>query len=165
MQIVEVPFFEENNSPAKVYKKQGIIIINKQEFDLLPDFAKKWVIEHEKGHYYLQTDDEILADRYATEQLAGSEPGSLMKLYDALTSIAPQVERHAKLAEDILIIAAQKGSEKAKQILLQAGLAEKIDKHIQTSSTTDNSTYSLKELLPTYLLILLGICTFLAILL
>jgi len=165
MQIVEVPFFEENNSPAKVYNKQGLIVINKQQFDLLPDFAKKWVIEHEKGHYYLQTNDEIMADRYATEQLALSEPGSLMKLYDALTSIAPQVERHTKLAEDILIIAAQKGSKKAKQILIQSGLAEKLDKHIQTYSTTDNSTYSFKELTPTYLIILLGICTFLAILL
>ena len=65
----------------------------------------------------MQTDDEVLADRYATEQLAGSEPGSLMKLYDALKRIAPQVERHSKLAEDILIIAAQKGSKKAKQLL------------------------------------------------
>lgn len=165
MQIIEVPFFEENNSPAKVYNKHGLIVINKQEFDLLPDFAKKWVIEHEKGHYYLQTNDEIMADRYATEQLALSEPGSLMKLFDALTSIAPQAERHAKLAEDILIIAAEKGSEKAKQLLLQAGLANKLDKHTQTSRTTDNSTYSVKELMPTYLLILLGICTFLAILL
>lgn len=165
MQIVEVPFFEENNSPAKVYKKQGIIVINKQEFDLLPEFAKKWVIEHEKGHYFLQTDDEILADRYATEQLAGSEPGSLMKLYDALTSIAPQVERHAKLAEDILIIAAQKGSEKAKQILLQAGLAEKLDNNIKTFSTEQNPTNSFVELLPTYLLIILCVLTFLAILL
>ncbi len=165
MQIVEVPFFEENNSPAKVYKKQGLIVINKQEFDLLPDFAKKWVIEHEKGHYFLQTDDEVLADRYATEQLAGSEPGSLMKLYDALTSIAPQAERHAKLAEDILIIAAQKGSDKAKQILLQAGLAEKLDNNIKTFSTEQNPTNSFVELLPTYLLIILCVLTFLAILL
>jgi hypothetical protein len=102
---------------------------------------------------------------YQDIQLALSEPGSLMKLYDTLKRIAPQVERHSKLAEDILIIAAKKGSEKAKQILLQAGLADKLDKHTQTSSTKDNSTYSVKELMPTYLLILLGICTFLAILL
>ena len=165
MKIVEVPYFEENNSPAKVYNKQGLIVINKQEFDILPDFAKKWVIEHEKGHYYLQTDDEILADRYATEQLALSENGSLMKLYDALTSIAPQKERHTKLIEDILIIAAQKGSEKAKQILLQAGLAEKLDNNIKTFSTEQNPTNSFVELLPTYLLILLCVLTFLAILL
>jgi hypothetical protein len=35
------------------------------------------VLEHEKGHYILNTVDEIKADEYSFNQFAGTEPGSL----------------------------------------------------------------------------------------
>lgn len=157
MQIVKSPYFPESSSPAKVYRDKGLIVINEQEFNLLPDFAQKWVIEHEKGHYYLQTSDELKADEYALRKLALTEKGSLMKIFDALTTIAPQQERHDALAVQILQIASENGSLKAKEILKKAGIkattltnTKETPIHTKTGKKTTESTL---EINPKFILL------------
>jgi hypothetical protein len=74
-------------SPAGLDRSQGVIYIYTPVYDKLTAFQKKFVIEHEKGHYYLNTDSEIQADAYAFENLAGTEFRSLKKSLACLNEI------------------------------------------------------------------------------
>ncbi|NCC99978.1 MAG: hypothetical protein EOL95_09815 [Bacteroidia bacterium] len=65
------------NSPAALSRKDGVIYINGPYFDKFTDFQKKFIVLHEMGHHYLNTDNEIKADAYAFAHLAGTEFRSL----------------------------------------------------------------------------------------
>lgn len=64
-------------TPAAIDRLQGILYINPTTFDQLTPFQQKFIVEHEMGHYLLNTSDEIAADAYAFDKLAGTEFQSL----------------------------------------------------------------------------------------
>jgi len=73
--------------PAGTYRYTGLIIINPDLFDLLTPFQKKFTILHEKGHINLETDDEVEADAYAFDRLAGTEFRSMKQCLEFLEKL------------------------------------------------------------------------------
>lgn len=71
-----VPFLD-TNTPARVHRPSGTIFINGAVWNNFNDDEKKIIIEHEIGHYQLQTADELEADNYALEKNAGKFDQSL----------------------------------------------------------------------------------------
>jgi hypothetical protein len=65
------------NTPARVNRFTGEIQVNQRYWSSLPDFRKKFIIEHEKGHFSLPSRNELVADKYAFKNLAGTQPRSL----------------------------------------------------------------------------------------
>ena len=79
MQIVHVPTIEFG-SPASCNRKKQIIYLNDSIWNQIPESLQKIIILHEQGHIIKNTSSEILADEYAYEHFAGSEPKSLKNL-------------------------------------------------------------------------------------
>lgn len=117
--IVHVRKFTDNPSnPAKCYIKKGQIVVNDEAFQFYPAFAKQFILEHEKGHYYLQTFDEVAADEYALKQLALKSPNSLFNAVKSVRMIArSDPQRENQLTSKALVIAAENGSLKARELL------------------------------------------------
>lgn len=65
--------------PAQVYRSDGTIEINRDVWNRYNEFDQKFIIEHERGHYILQTDSETDADAYALRRLYGTAPQSLKR--------------------------------------------------------------------------------------
>lgn len=57
--------------------------------DEIQDELEPFILEHEKGHFLLQTRDEIKADKYASDHFLGKYPGSLKNSVFALTRVLP----------------------------------------------------------------------------
>jgi hypothetical protein len=75
------------STPARVNRFTGEIQINNRYFDSMPEFRKKFVIEHEKGHFLTNTRNEKKADRYAFKKLAGTEHRSLKESVYAISKV------------------------------------------------------------------------------
>ena len=73
--------------PAGCNIDTGVIVINPTLFDVLSDFQKKFVLLHEEGHIRLHTHDEIQADAYAFDRLAGTEFRSLKQSVEFLEQL------------------------------------------------------------------------------
>lgn len=78
-----------NNTPARVNRETGEIQLDRKMWFSLPEPYRKFILEHEKGHYYLQTTNELLADQYAFEQVAGTFNGSLLEMVKTLADVLP----------------------------------------------------------------------------
>ncbi len=89
LKVVYRDFFSENNSPARVYQDEGVIEINMKRWRQLPKSHQDYILAHEEGHYVLDTGDEMAADQYAFEKLAGKMPGSLRNTVHALIDVLP----------------------------------------------------------------------------
>lgn len=72
------------DSPAALSRQDGIIYINMPLFSRYNDFQKRFIILHELGHYYLNTNSEIKADAYAFSALAGTEKRSLRQSIETI---------------------------------------------------------------------------------
>lgn len=83
--------FSDNigSTPAMVNRETGLILKNSNVWDDLPQPYRAFIIEHEKGHYYLQTTSELEADHYAFKQLAGKYPESLKNTVRVLSDVLP----------------------------------------------------------------------------
>ena len=78
---------EIDDSPAAIIRGEKIIYIYPEQFNGLTDFEKRFVLFHEIGHNELNTDNEILADAYAFDHLAGTEYRSLNQMLAALEHV------------------------------------------------------------------------------
>jgi hypothetical protein len=76
-------------TPAKVNRFTGIIKLNPDKWFKIAKPFRKFIIQHEKGHYYLNTSDELLADSFASEHFLGSEKQSLKNSIRALSDVLP----------------------------------------------------------------------------
>ncbi|MHA7109244.1 hypothetical protein ACRTDU_03910 [Sunxiuqinia elliptica] len=76
-------------TPARVRRDTGEIFLNREIWFSLPEPYRRFILEHEKGHYYLQTTNELLADQYAFEQVAGTFKGSLLQMVKTLADVLP----------------------------------------------------------------------------
>lgn len=120
MQSIQVlPIFPERpTNPARTNVRTGDIEINGARWAQLSEEEKEFVLQHEIGHYKLQTFDEVEADRYALRQLAGRKPYSLINYLNAVSNISYNNPTRVSSAQlDTLKIAAENGSEKAKEML------------------------------------------------
>lgn len=119
--ITYLPVFPENpGNPARCEVATGKIEINRQIWDLLPVEQRKYVLEHEKGHYYRQTFDEVEADAYALEQLALKKKNSLWNYVVSVRNISHGDTRRVRAAEKAALeVAAKHGSADAQRLLLR----------------------------------------------
>lgn len=117
--ITYLPTFPENpDNPGRCEVASGKIELNSEALRVLPDYQREFVMEHEKGHYYRQTFDEVTADAYALQQLALKKKNSLWNYVLSVRNIShndPQRVRAAEIAA--LKIAAQNGSADAQRLL------------------------------------------------
>lgn len=77
------------STPAKVNRETGEIFLNSNVWPTLPQPYQAFILEHEKGHYALQTTNELEADHYAFKQLAGTFPESLKNTVRVLYGVLP----------------------------------------------------------------------------
>lgn len=87
---------EIGETPAAIIRGKKIIYVNPDYYNKLSDFEKRFVLLHEQGHNELNTDNEILADGYAFDHLAGTEFRSLNQMLETLEHILKiyQVPEH-----------------------------------------------------------------------
>lgn len=71
-------------TPCACDRQTATIYINPPLYSKLPPFERKFWILHEKGHIVLDTPDELKADKYAFDKLAGTEWRSLKQMIGAL---------------------------------------------------------------------------------
>ncbi len=117
--VTYLPVFNDNpDNPARCEVKTGRIQINRLIYDLLPDYQKEFVLEHEKGHYYGQSYNEVVADRYALDRLKLRKPNSLWNYVRSVRAISHEDPVRCYAAEQgALQVAADKGSDEARQLL------------------------------------------------
>ena len=73
--------------PAAVDRRTGTLYVDPEAMARLTPFQRRFVILHEEGHWRLGTDDEIRADAYAFDRLAGTQPRSLRQSVESLEQI------------------------------------------------------------------------------
>lgn len=119
MRIIHLPIFPESpTNPARVDVRSGVIEINDARWRTLSDTEKAFVLQHEIGHYKARTLDEVKADQYALRQLALKRPYSLRDYLNAVDEVSYGNDRRVSQAKyDVLRIAADNGSEKARELL------------------------------------------------
>lgn len=102
---------ELQNCPAAVDMDTGDIYINRDVWDRYTEAEKKFIIQHELGHYLQQTDSEIEADLYALNANFGKVHKSLKSSFTALDKSGVVNEnRWNMLYENALTIDAEHGN-------------------------------------------------------
>lgn len=84
------------SNPASVEMSDGTIILNKDVFPHFNKLTQNFIIEHEKGHYLLQTDSEEASDRYALQRVYGKYRKSLKKSIEAVASFLSENDPRIK---------------------------------------------------------------------
>ena len=150
------PFIQD--SPAAIDRTNGILYINPKLFNRLTPFQKKFVKYHEMGHYKFQTSDELVADAYAFDQLAGTEFRSLKQALGCINDVLKNNNPTKQLRYDALYRRVLEwdykntGNLLAKQELdfLQSG---KVEKWV---SSSEKNTLAMSEFTKTLLTSLTG---------
>ncbi len=123
MRVRFVDNIEGSNTPARVNRMTGEIILNRSRWDKIPDEYKKFILLHEAGHYKLQTKNELLADKYAFQHFAGTEPMSLKNSVKSISQILPftrqeHFDRFNSISKQALIFDAENNNNlKAKEMI------------------------------------------------
>ncbi len=125
MENLKLKYVEKGmgRNPARVNLDTHVVEVNAPLFNTFTPLQKNLVLAHEAGHVHYDTvDDEILADRYALELMAGSEPKSLRKSVDALLGVLaderiPENRKKAIIVSALHIDAERFGNEHARQLL------------------------------------------------
>ena len=123
--IKHVPIFPDNpQNPAKCNIKTGVITLNDSVWNKLTPLEQQYWLAHEEGHIRTRGGSEVEADIYAFKKVAGSQPYSLRDIRRSMQKIiatnpnAPEakarIDNNMRLS---LQMAAERGSEKAKQLL------------------------------------------------
>ncbi|MDP3914385.1 MAG: hypothetical protein Q8R96_11700 [Bacteroidota bacterium] len=83
--------FSENigSTPAIVRRDTGEIFLNRKIWFNLPQAYRRFILYHEMGHYTLQTTNELEADHYAFNQIAGTQKESLKNTVRTLYGVLP----------------------------------------------------------------------------
>lgn len=129
-------------NPASVNLDTKEIRINAPLFSMLTPLQQKLVLGHEKGHLRYDTvDDEELADRYALELMAGSEPQSLRKSVDALIGVLascqiPESRKKAIIVRALRIDAERFGNEHARQLLEELDKEARVANFVSVAAVT-----------------------------
>jgi len=109
---------ELGNCPCAVECTEGIIEVNRDVWNAYDEFERRFLIAHEEGHYYLDTDDETEADIYALRAVAGTAPKSLARAVGALLKVGVIDEgRYYYLYEEALKLDGEMGNKEAEKEL------------------------------------------------
>ncbi len=147
-------FPERPSNPARVNIHTGDIVINRARWNELSAEEREFVLQHEIGHYKKQTLDEVVADRYALQQLALQKPYSLINYLNAVKKISYNNRERVSTAQiDTLRIAAANGSEKAEQLL---------SRHMAAADGSNNEDRSNRWLWTLILFGIIGMILFMA---
>ncbi|MDR3134354.1 MAG: hypothetical protein LBU42_10130 [Prevotellaceae bacterium] len=76
-------------SPAISDLYDEVVTVNTPVFRQFDDFTQRFILAHERGHIDLVTSNELEADEYAFNRMAGREPLSLRKSVLALQTALP----------------------------------------------------------------------------
>lgn len=74
-------------TPARVNRFTGEIQISMRHMRNIPEFRRKFIEQHEKGHFLLDTRSEFEADDYAFRKLAGTQPQSLKECVKSISRV------------------------------------------------------------------------------
>lgn len=108
------------NCPAEVDMETGDIWINTDVWDGYTEAEKRFILQHEAGHYAMQTGSEQEADAYALEQNFGQICDSLRSSFTALDKAdVNNEERWNALYINALEIDARNGNTRAANELKQ----------------------------------------------
>ena len=114
MRIIYTDSGELQSCPAAVDMETGDLLVNLDVWDQYTEAEKRFIIGHELGHYKLDTDSEIEADKYALERNFGKINKSLKSSFTALEkSNVNNEERWNALYENALEIDAEHGNDLA----------------------------------------------------
>lgn len=94
MKVEFVPGNKIGGGVARVSHLTGQLFINKDRWQSIPPIVRKFIVLHEAGHYYGQTESEFYADAFAFAGLGGTEPGSLVASISALTDYLGESNYH-----------------------------------------------------------------------
>lgn len=75
------------DTPMAADRQTATIYINPNLYSKLSPFEKKFWTYHEKGHIILNTSDEIQADNYAFDKMAGTQFRSLKQMIEAAENL------------------------------------------------------------------------------
>lgn len=119
MKIEVLATFPENpTNPARTDLSTGVIEVNLEAWNLLPEYCQRFVIYHEIGHYLLQTTSEVKADDYALQKMALKEPYSLRNHIDSVYLLSrDDVHRKRHALQSVLKVAAENGNDEAINLL------------------------------------------------
>ena len=136
------------STPARVNRFTGEIQINNRYFATMPEFYKKFIIEHEKGHFLTDTRSEFKADKYAFKHVVGTAPRSLKNSVFSISRVLSfrnpeHMERLAELVRMALEYDYNKnGNTKAKEGLnILNQLIENQKTNIYMSTQSDRSYF------------------------
>ena len=121
-----VTFWKDiGTTPARVNRFTGEIQINERYWLKMPEFHKKFILEHEKGHFNLPSRDEFKADKYAFNHLAGTEPYSLKNSVYSLSHVLTfKNPEHLQRLIEIVRLALEYDWKKNGNIKAREGLEE-----------------------------------------
>ncbi len=81
-------FYVKNLSGLAEITKNGNIYLN-EKVKNLPKITRNFIIEHEKAHYLLKTDNEFIADFYSLQKNKFTEYKSLKKIVESVLNTLP----------------------------------------------------------------------------
>lgn len=139
-EFVYVSSKELGSCPAAVNMYDGKIEINKSVWDRFSEFEKRFIIEHERGHFKLQTNSETEADAYAIHRVYKTSPQSLKKSISTLYKVGILDDARLKslYIEALKIDAISNNNEKALQEL------SKLNKNMKIKQTTGGSPFMIR---------------------
>lgn len=133
MQYRYVTSAELGDCPAAVDCDEGMLLVNRDVWNRYDEFERRFLIAHEEGHYYLDTDDETEADIYALRQVAGTAPKSLARSIETLLKVGVLDEgRYYRLYEEALRIDGEMGNPEAAKELRKIQKQNKKSKSMKT---------------------------------
>jgi len=122
------------STPARVNRNTGDIYLNCKIWNKIDPKEQNFILQHEKGHFVLNTRDETKADNYAFDHYAGTEPFSLKGILHAIgdrldiKNNPAHQKRYKNIVKKLLQFdAANYGNKYAKQILDEMNTQEKIN--------------------------------------
>jgi len=145
------------NSPAVIVENNNtgnaVIYLNKNIFPHLTLFQQKFVVQHELGHYILDTDNEIEADAYAFDTLAGTEFQSLKQSINVIYELLPvmntgRLPRLKAMVENALQWDYLNGNQQAQQELfyIQSLRPDEFLKYFENNYLGEKKRFFWKEL-------------------
>lgn len=133
------------DTPARVNRYTGEIQINQRYFDRMPELRRKFIIEHEKGHFNLDTRSEFEADKYAFRRIAGSAPRSLKESVKSISKVLTfRNPEHLDRMTEVIKMALDydyknNGNDKAKTAL------QELNQILQTNHLNNFHMYTSKD--------------------
>ena len=116
--FIDTDSTELQSCPAAVDMETGDVYINRDVWDRYTEAEQRFIIEHELGHYYQQTDSETEADLYALNANFGKVYKSLKSSFTAVEKAGVDDEyRWTNLYENALQIDADNGNPDAQEEL------------------------------------------------